>query len=234
MRNKLTAILIFFGSFSTLGQSQFDSLAENSFKPGFILQVSGTSFLENYNSFDVGIVKDINAKSAIGFEAGYIFNFFALNQDERKSDWFKNVSGFKAYVQYRLYLNNVREYISNSRTFFEFEPGIFIMNYDSERIIGYQCNDEFGDCLYYRYFNSEVNRLVPRLNMKIGKVYVFDPMTVTIFGGVGISHVIDKSDIPTNPEPDKYFYKSGEVNDDLSAGTSVNLRVGVQIGYKFK
>ncbi len=233
MRNNLVIILLIVCAYPTFGQSQFDSLNDDSFKPSIIIQVSGTSFFENYNSIDVGVLKDINSKSAIGLEIGYIFNFFSFNQDERKADWFNNVNGFKVYFQYRLYLNNISEYITNSRTFFEFEPGLFIMNYDSERIIGYQCNDEFGDCLYYRYFNSNVNRFVPRFNMKIGKIYDFDPINITIFGGVGFSHVIDKSNIPTDPEPDKYFYKSGEMNNDLSAGTSLNLRVGVQIGFRF-
>lgn len=233
MRNKLVALLLIIVTFPVLGQTKQDSIWKETFKPTLLIQFSGTSFFENYNSIDVGIIKDINSKSAFGIEVGYIFSFFSFNQDETKADWFNNVSGFKAYFQYRLYLNNMNEYIQNSRTFFEFEPGLYIMNYDSERIIGYQCNDEFGDCLYYRYFNSNVNRFVPRFNMKIGKIYDFDPITVTIFGGVGFSHVIDKSNIPNNPEPDKYFYKSGEMNNDLSAGTNLNLRVGVQIGYRF-
>ncbi len=224
-------------AFPALSQVQEDLKAtEDTFSSNLMLQVSGTSFFENYNSVDFGLIKEISPNRAIGIELGYIFDLYGFNTYnlEEEADWFQNVNGIKVYLQYRFYLKRENEYLNNSRTFFDLEPGFFMMSYDSERIVGYQCNEEFGDCLYYRYFNSEINRFVPKLNLKIGKIYDFDHLSITLFGSVGVHHIFEKSDMPASPEPDKYFFKNGEMNDDLSSGTNVNFRVGVQVGYRFK
>lgn len=235
MRNKLIPLILMVVTFPALSQVEQESKDhKETFSPTLLLQISGTSFFENYNSVDVSVIKDISPNRAIGLELGYIFDYYGFNNSNTiEADWFKNVNGFKAYFQYRIYFNKELEYLNNSRTFLDLEPGFFWMNYDSERIVGYQCNDEFGDCLYYRYFNSEINQFAPRFNVKIGKIYDFESLSITVFGGLGLHHIFEKSDMPTNPKPDKYFFKNGEMNDKLSSGTNLNFRVGVQVGYRF-
>jgi hypothetical protein len=234
MSNKLRAIIFIFWMLPSLVSAQSSNTSEEEFIPSYLLQVSGTSFFENYNSFDIGILKDISPNRAIGIELGYIFDYYGFNNSNTiEPEWFNDVKGFKAYFQYRIYFNKQNEYLNNSRTFFDIEPSFYMMSYSSERIVGYQCNDEFGDCLYYRYFDSDINRLVPRLNLKIGKIYDFEFIRITIFGGMGINHIFENSDMPENPEPDKFFFKNGDMNDALSSGTNLNFRVGVQIGYRF-
>ncbi len=230
--NKLFLLSIF--SLITLhnSYSQRDTIPVTQQGGKYILQLSAISYFENYNSADIGLIKHISSNSAIGFELGYIFDMYGSNSNIDEN-WFKDGSGFKAYFQYRFYLDNEFNYPSNSRTFFEIEPTVFYVKYNSERVAGYSCNDDFGGCLYYRYFDTSVERFVPGLNFKVGKMYDFDPVVITLFVGAGARYIFDQPDIPTEPEPDKFFFKKGG-RSEIGSGRQVNVRVGLQIGYRFK
>ncbi|MBK6264717.1 hypothetical protein JKA74_06685 [Marivirga sp. S37H4] len=213
--------------------SQIDSSQNTASERGkYMLQLSLISHLENYNSADIGLIKNISNNRAIGVELGYIYDIYGSDVNVDK-DWFKDGSGVKAYFQYRIYSGAENNYPSNSRNFFEIEPAFFFVRYNSQRIAGYSCNDEQGDCLYYRYFDSQVKRFVPGLNFKVGKMYDFNPFYVTIFGGLGMRYVFDQTDIPKEPEPDRFFFKNGQKSEIVS-GAQLNLRVGIHVGYRFK
>jgi hypothetical protein len=142
------------------------------------------------------------------------------------------VDGLKAFFQYRFYIGGDNQYPAYSSTFFEIEPAFYYINFNSERIAGYECSDEFGDCEYYRYFDNEINRFLPAIYLKVGKVYDFDPLLITLSGGIGVRHIFDVSDMPKNPEPDKFFFTNGDMSN-VASGTQFNIRIGVLIGYKF-
>lgn len=205
---------------------------ENDTIPGkdYVVQFSVSSFFERYNSVDAGFVKNINT-SAIGLQLGYIYSVSGF-YEESEDNWFKEVNGVKAFFQYRLYVGGENQYPAYSRTFFEIEPSFYYLNYNSERIVGYECSDAFGDCEYYRFFDNEINRFLPAVYLKMGKVYDFDPLVITLSGGIGVRHIFDVSDIPETPEPDKFFFTNGEVSN-VASGTQFNIRLSVLIGYKF-
>lgn len=191
---------------------------------------TGSSFLENYNSIDVGLMKSLKNGHAIGAEIGYIFSIGADHFFE-SNPRYKQVNGFKAYFYYRFLLNLRDNYPYNSQTFFDIEPQFYWASFNSERIVGYICNDEFGDCGYYRFFDAKVQRIVPGINFKLGKIYNYDPFYITVFCGVGIRNVRDFSEAMRNPEPDKVFDGRGEMSN-LQLGTILNLRLGIQLAYK--
>lgn len=192
--------------------------------------LSGSSLIEYYNSIDLGLMKMLKNDQAIGAEIGYIFSIGA-DQFFETDFLYKQVSGLKAYFYYRFLLQIGENYPFNSQTFFDIEPQFYWATFNSERIAGYICNDEFGDCSYYRFFDAKVQRIVPGINLKLGKIYNYDPFYMTVFCGAGIRNVTDFSKVMRNPKPDKVFDRSGEMSN-LQVGTVLNLRLGVQLAYK--
>lgn len=164
-------------------------------------------------------------------DLGYIYDISAFNT-EIPDSWYQNTYGVKAYFYYRIFINESDPYPLNSKIFIDIEPQIFWASFESERIAGYSCNEDWGDCEYYRFFDSRVDRLIPGLNFKLGKIYKYDPLQFTLFMGFGIRHVIEFSDLMNDPAPDKIFNKRGEMSN-LGTGTLLNLRLGFQVGYNF-
>jgi hypothetical protein len=190
-----------------------------------------TSAFENYSSFDMGFSKTIQNGNAIGMELGYIYDIDALNAGIPDS-WYQKTYGAKAYFYYRIFLNENDPYPRNSKTFIDFEPQLYWASFVSERIAGYSCNEQWGDCEYYRFFDSRVARIVPGLNLKLGKIYEYDPFHFILFMGVGMRHIVEFSEMMNDPVPDKIFDKTGQISD-LQTGTLLNLRIGFQVAYKF-
>ncbi len=200
------------------------------FEPIFLTYISLSSSFETYNSLDIGLMKDIGPKSAIGAEFGYIYNLEGLTQ-RIEENWYKDVYGVKAYFYYRFFLNIDNNYPANSKTFIDIEPQFYWTSFNAERIGGYSCNDEFGDCEYYKFFDSGVDRIVPGLNIKMGKIYDYDPFYITLFAGLGYRHIYEFSEMYNNNVlPDKTFNKGGEISE-LQTGGILKLRLGLQLAY---
>ncbi|RUA34718.1 MAG: hypothetical protein DSY77_04255 [Bacteroidetes bacterium] len=231
--NRLLTIVTFFTfiAHNLIGQNEkLDSL-EISTNQKIIPYVSLTSAFEKYGSFDIGFSKPTKNGNAIGLELGYIYDISAFNT-EIPDSWYRNTYGAKAYFYYRFIIQENDPYPFNSKIFVDVEPQIFWASFESERIAGYSCNEEWGDCEYYRFFNSRVERFIPGMNIKLGKIYDYDPFQFTLFMGVGIRQVIEISDLMNDPSPDKIFNKRGQISQ-LQTGTISNLRLGFQVAYNF-
>ncbi|MGM0580782.1 MAG: hypothetical protein ACQETL_08880 [Bacteroidota bacterium] len=232
MNRSFTIILflgfIFHNSFAQT--EQLDSL-ELSSKEIIMPYISITSAFENYGSFDVGFSKPTDNGNAIGVELGYIYDIDVLNSSIEDT-WYQNVYGVKSYFYYRFFIKENDPYPLNSKTFFDIEPQIFWASFKSERIAGYSCNEEWGDCEYYRFFDSRVERIIPGLNLKLGKIYHYDAFNFILFGGIGIRHVIEFSDLMKDPAPDEIFNKRGQISK-IQNGTLLNFRLGFQVAYNF-
>ncbi|HET8858441.1 hypothetical protein [Marivirga sp.] len=230
----ITALVIFS---TTMGFTQNmeineDSI-ENQYNPLLLLSLSMSSPFETYNSFDVGLMKSLNSNSALGLELGYIYNLQGFNNEIEES-WQTNANGLKAYLYFRLFLNNDDNYPPNSTTFIDFEPQFYWMSFDSERIGGFGCNSQFGECEYFRFYDSRVERIIPGINLKIGQTYDYDPLHVTIFAGIGYRYVYEFSEMDNGlVEPDKIFNTRGE-ESDLQIGAMSRLRLGFQLAYNIK
>jgi len=227
----LTTFLIGFYSvsFGQTNVSQGENLKSES-TPLLLSYVSLGSHFENYNSFDIGLMKTTTSKSAIGAELGYIYNVQGLNQSIEKS-WYSEVYGVKAYFYYRYFLPLTENYPSHSKTFLDLEPQFFWASFKAERIAGYSCNDAFSDCQYYQFYNSRVNRFMPGINFKIGKMYNYDPLFVTLFVGLGYRYIHESSEADNKSVmPAKMFNRRGEISD-LQTGSVARLRLGLQLAY---
>jgi len=231
--NKFLTVLSIF-CYSSLGIAQDNTINnesnESQISPILLSYISLTSSFEIYNSIDFGLMQSVGKTNAIGGEIGYIYNLEGFNQSIQEN-WYSDIYGVKTYFYYRFYLNFKNDYPNNSKTFFDVEPQFYWVSFKAERIAGYSCNDEFGDCEYYRFYDSRVDRIVPGLNIKIGKIYNYDPFYITIFAGLGYRHVIEYSEMNNNSVlPDKIFNTRGEISD-LQTGGQVKLRLGVQLAY---
>ncbi len=193
--------------------------------------ISVTSAFENYSSFDIGFARNTRNGNAIGIDLGYIYDIDVLNTAIPDS-WYQKTYGAKVYFYYRLIIKENDPYPFNSKTFIDIEPQIFWASFESERIAGYSCNEEWGDCEYYRFFDSRVERIIPGLNFKFGKIYQYDPFHFILFMGFGARQTIEFSDIMNDPAPDNIFNKSGD-RSNLQTGTRLNLRLGFQVAYNF-
>ncbi|WP_375580872.1 hypothetical protein ABWH96_07615 [Marivirga tractuosa] len=231
--NKLLAIIIFV-CISSVGLAQNNSISKDSsdtqYKPLLLSYISLSSNFESYNSFDIGLMNTLGTRSAIGGEIGYIYNLQGLNPSI-EPDWYTEVYGVKAYFYYRYFLDIEENYPYNSKTFIDIEPQFYWASFNAERIAGYSCNDEFGDCEYYRFYDSRVDRIVPALNIKMGKIYDYDPFYITIFVGLGYRYIHEFSEMDNaDVVPDKIFNSRGEISD-LQTGGVVKLRLGLQLAY---
>jgi len=224
----LLVCLSFFG-YAQQNPAENDS-SEAQYTPLLLSYISLSSSFETYNSIDFGLMNSFVKNRAIGGEAGYIYNLEGLNQ-QIEENWYSDIYGIKAYFYYRFYFNNENNYPSNSQAFFDIEPQFYWVSFKAERIGGYSCNDQFGDCEYYRFYDSRVDRIVPGLNIKMGKIYNYDPFYITIFAGIGYRHVIEYSEMNDHSVlPDKIFNKRGEMSD-LQTGGQLKLRLGFQLAY---
>lgn len=231
--NRLFTIIIFFAfiTHNSIAQHQeLDSLETSTIK-NITPYISLTSIFEKYGSFDVGFSKPIQNGNAIGMDLGYIYDIGAFNTAIPDS-WYQKTYGVKTYFYYRIIIAENDPYPFNSKTFIDFEPQIFWASFESERIAGYSCNEEWGDCEYYRFFDSRVERIIPGINFKLGKIYEYDPFHFILFMGVGIRHVFEFSELMNDPAPDKTFNKRGQISK-LQTGTLLNLRIGFQVAYNF-
>jgi hypothetical protein len=233
--NKFFLLLIILASFSnSTGLAQAYSISEDSSasgqKPLLLSYISLSSSFESYNSIDIGLMKTAGKSSAIGAELGYIYNIEGLNQGNDPG-WYTDIYGVKAYFYYRFFLKLYDEYPVNSSTFFDIEPQFYWASFNSERIAGYSCNEQFGDCEYYRFYDSRVDRIVPGLNLKLGKMYDYDPFYITLFIGVGYRYIQEYSEIDDSlAKPDKFFNTRGQISS-LQTGGSTRLRLGFQLAY---
>ncbi|MGJ3236771.1 hypothetical protein [Marivirga sp.] len=232
--NKLIFIILVASISNSNCLAQNKPLEEDSSKsePASLLlsYLSLSSSFENYNSIDIGLMKTVGNKSAIGGELGYIYNIEGLKLQNEQS-WYSEIYGIKAYFYYRFFLNLKNNYPYNSLTFFDIEPQFYWTSFNSERIAGYSCNEQFGDCEYYRFYDSRVDRIVPGLNLKLGKIYDYDPFYITIFAGIGYRYVQEYSEIDkVLAKPDKFFNTRGQVSD-LQTGGMIKLRLGFQLAY---
>lgn len=208
----------------------FEEDEKTDYKPILLTYISLSSSFETYNSLDIGLMKDIGSNSAIGTELGYIYNLEGINQ-RIEENWYNDVYGLKAYFYYRLFLDIDDNYPANSKTFIDIEPQFYWASFNAERIGGYSCNDEFGDCEYYRFYDSRVDRIVPGLNVKFGKMYNYEPFYITLFAGLGYRYIHEFSEMnDNNVMPDKIFNRRGEMSD-LQTGGSLKLRLGLQLAY---
>lgn len=202
------------------------------FKPIFLPYISLSSPFETYNSIDIGLLKSIRKNNDIGVELGYIYNLQSLNERVERN-WYNNVYGLKAYFYYRFFLNLKKNYPSNSRTFIDIEPQFYWASFEAERVGGFACNEAWGDCEYYKFYDSRVDRIVPGLNIKMGKIYELDPIYITIFAGLSYRYVIEYSEMNNETVmPDKIFNKNG-IMSDLQTGGILKLRLGLQLAYNF-
>lgn len=232
MNKFLTVLFIFCCSSLSIAQDNTIDTEGNEAQISQILlsNISLSSSFETYNSIDFGLMKSVGKKNAVGGEIGYIYNLEGFNQSIQEN-WYSNIYGVKTYFYYRFYLNFKNDYPTNSKTFFDVEPQFYWVSFKAERIAGYSCNDEFGDCEYYRFYDSRVDRIVPGINIKIGKTYNFDPFYITIFAGTGYRYVMEFSEMNDNKiSPDKIFNTRGEVSE-LQTGGQLKLRLGFQLGY---
>lgn len=191
--------------------------------------ISISSVFEKYGSVDIGISKPTGNGNAFGMELGYIYDIDVLNSSIEDS-WYQNTYGAKAYFYYRFIIKEKNPYPFNSITFLDIEPQFFWASFENERIAGYSCNEEWGECEYYRFFDSRVERIIPGLNFKLGKIYNYDAFTFILFGGIGIRHIVDFSEMMKDPIPDKLFNRRGQIIN-APTGTSLNLRIGFQVAY---
>jgi len=236
MNKSIVAILLVCLSF--IGYAQQTPIEKDSSEAHYTpllltyIYISLSSYFETYNSIDFGLMNSLVKNRAIGGEAGYIYNLEGFNQ-QIEENWYSDIYGIKAYFYYRFYFNNENNYPSNSQAFFDIEPQFYWVSFKAERIGGYSCNDQFGDCEYYRFYDSRVDRIVPGLNIKMGKIYNYDPFYITIFAGIGYRHVIEYSEMNEQSVlPDKIFNKRGEMSD-LQTGGQLKLRLGFQLAYNF-
>ncbi|WKV10792.1 hypothetical protein [Marivirga harenae] len=232
--NKFLIVILLLGFSSSICFAQNDSIDADSRPKNTSLTLSYLSLsssFENYNSIDIGLMKTLSENRAIGGEIGYIYNIEGLKQQNEQS-WYTDVYGIKAYFYYRFFLDLKESYPQNSLTFLDIEPQFYWTSFKSERIAGYSCNDQFGDCEYYRFYDSRVDRIVPGLNLKLGKIYNYDPFYFTLFVGVGYRYVLEYSEINKSlAKPDKFFTKNGQMSD-LQTGGMIRLRLGLQLAYR--
>jgi hypothetical protein len=232
--NKFISIVLIVSLSTSISLAQNNPLKEDSIKSEsaslLLSYLSLSSSFESYNSIDIGLMKTVGSKSAIGGELGYIYNIEGLKHQNEQS-WHTEVYGIKAYFYYRFFLNLDDNYPYNSLTFFDIEPQFYWASFNSERIVGFSCNDQFGDCEYYRFYDSRVDRIVPGLNLKLGKIYDYDPFYITLFVGLGYRYVQEYSEIDKSlAKPDKFFTRRGEMSD-LQTGGMIRLRLGFQLAY---
>lgn len=210
--------------------SNKEDSSKTEYKSLMLSYLSLSSSFEKYNSLDLGILKTAGKNGAFGAELGYIYNIEGLNPINEEN-WYSDVYGLKAYFYYRFFLNLNENYPDNSYTFIDIEPQFYWASFNSERIAGFVCNDQFGDCEYYRFFESRVDRIVPGLNLKLGKMYNYDPFYITLFAGIGYRYVYEYSEIDNSlAKPDKFFNRRGEMSD-LQTGGQIKLRLGLQLAY---
>jgi hypothetical protein len=233
MNKILLVIALMSVSFLTTAQNNENESDSSNVEYNIVVlpYISATSFLENYNSIDFGMMKTLKSGNAIGAEIGYIFDIERLNQSI-EADWYNNVSGAKAYFYYRFFIDEMDSYPYNSNTFIDLEAQFFYVNFNPQRIAGYSCNDDFGNCEYYRFYDSKVDQIVPGLNFKIGKLYNYDPFHFTLFAGLGFRYVYEFSEMMQDPLPDKLFNKRGQISD-FQTGGMLKLRLGFQVAYDF-
>lgn len=226
------ALLYFVPVLDSKAQSaeEIEEIREES-APQSSIYLSTTSPFEKYNSVDVGYMRVLDKGNAVGVELGYIFNIEGLNSTVDKRQ-FQNIHGAKAYFYYRFLLDNSSTYPYNSTTFVDLEPQLFWTSFQSERIAGYSCDDQFGDCEYYRFFDSRVQKIVPGFNLKFGKIYNYDLFYFSLFAGGGIQYAIEFSEIDSNlAKPDKLFNRD-DSDSQTRTGAQLNYRIGFQVGYK--
>ncbi|SMG40637.1 hypothetical protein SAMN05661096_02784 [Marivirga sericea] len=220
---------ISFVCFAQENHSTKDSIV-NDYKPLLLSYISLSSNFESYNSFDLGLMSSLGARTAIGGELGYIYNLQGLNQ-RIEDNWYTDVYGIKAYFYYRYFFQIDENYPYHSKTFIDIEPQFYWTSFKAERIAGYACNDQFGDCEYYRFYDSRVNRIVPGLNIKFGKVYDYDPFYITLFLGLGYRYIQEYSEMNEKSVlPEKIFDRKGDLSD-LQTGGVIKLRLGLQLAY---
>lgn len=196
----------------------------------FLSYLSLSSSFESHNSIDLGLMKTIGPHNAIGGELGYIYDIEGFDQ-QNADNLYTDTYGIKAYFYYRFFLNIKENYPHKSLTFFDIEPQFYWASFKSERIAGFSCNEQFGDCEYYRFYDSRVNRIAPGLNAKIGKIYDYDPFYIKLFLGIGYRYVQEYSELKNQlAQPDKFFNRRGQVSD-LQTGGLIRLRIGLQLAY---
>ena len=222
-------VLISFNIHISYAQTEKPDSIKSSSQGNLMPYISITSAFENYSSFDIGFSKSTKYGNAIGMELGYIYEIDVLNTTIVES-WYQNTYGAKVYLYYRIFLQENDPYPFNSKTFIDIEPQFYWASFESERIAGYSCNEEWGNCEYYRFFDSRLERIIPGLNFKLGKMYKYDALTFILFGGIGVRHIIDFSDMMNDPTPDKIFNKNGQTSN-IQTGTFLNLRIGFQVAY---
>jgi hypothetical protein len=175
-------------------------------------------------------MNSLGARSAIGGELGYIYNLQGLNQ-RIEQNWYTEIYGIKAYFYYRYFFQIDENYPYNSKTFIDIEPQFYWASFNAERIAGYGCNDQFGDCEYYQFYDSRVDRIVPGLNVKLGKMYDYDPFYITLFVGLGYRYIHEYSEMNKKSVlPEKIFDRRGDISD-LQTGGVIKLRLGLQLAY---
>ncbi|WKK87545.2 hypothetical protein QYS48_13040 [Marivirga arenosa] len=229
--NKFLLVFTFIAtSFSSLSQNTLNNSVpnkENDYEPLFLTYLSLSSAFENYNSLDFGMMQTFNKENAYGVELGYIYDVQGFNQLNTNNQY-SEVYGAKLYFYYRFILENEINYPQNSFTFLDIESQFYWASFKSDRVAGYSCNDEFGDCEYYRFFDSRIERIIPGINFKIGKLYSFDPFYIKIFGGLGFNYIKDYTGLADIP--DKMFTSDGQQMGDQN-GLRYNFRLGVQVAY---
>lgn len=229
--NRIFTLILFSLSIHNLyAQTEKPDSLKLSSKDKLMPYISITSAFENYSSFDIGFSKPTKNGNAFGMELGYIYDIDVLNTTIADS-WYQNTYGAKVYLYYRIFLQENDPFPFNSKTFIDLEPQFYWASFESERIAGYDCNEDWwGSCEYYRFFDSRVERIIPGLNIKLGKIYNYDALNFILFGGIGIRHIIDFSDMMSDTAPDKTFNKNGQMSN-IQTGTLLNLRIGFQVAY---
>ncbi|GAB3334964.1 hypothetical protein GCM10027429_16870 [Marivirga atlantica] len=199
------------------------------------INASLTSPLENYNSVQFGYSYHPTKNRLWQARLGYIYgldNLFSIGRIVNRDEEVTNTRGLQLFYEYRLFLN-LPNFPSNSRTYVGFEPYLYYAQFNSEVIAGYSCQDDFGNCVYYRLFGVKNQRLVTGAYFKLGKVFYLDDLMISVFGGIGFRHTSNFNDIPGSPEPDRFYNREGDQRE-IPDGLTPNAKIGFEVGYRIK
>jgi len=199
------------------------------------INASLTSPLENYNSVQIGYTSHPSENRLWQARLGYIYgldNLFSIGRIVNRDEEVTNTRGLQLFYEYRFFLN-LPNFPSNSRTYVGFEPYLYYAQFNSEVIAGYSCQDDFGNCVYYRLFGVKNQRLVTGAYFKLGKVFYLDDLMISVFGGIGFRHTSNFNDIPGSPEPDRFYNREGDQRE-IPDGLTPNAKIGFEVGYRIK
>lgn len=194
------------------------------------LPVSG--LIESYANISAGYQFPVSDRTALGFTAGYLYAIQPY-AEEAEGSFYKNERGVKLSAAYRVYLQSKNPFPFSSR--FYIEPNVIYnyIDFGSERIAAYACNDDFGDCEYYRLYDVQIQRQVLGAFFNMGKQFSYDPFFFELFMGLGAYLTYEDSPIPNQPEPDRYYYRNRGRAETLNEFRTM-LRIGLTFSYKIK